>query len=104
MINELNEQPVDQVEEGKDFLPSSNVILILGILSIVGFWLYGFPGLVSGIFAIKLSNKALKFQNLPEAVYKESSLRIIKVGRILGIVGASLSGLYVLLLLIIWFI
>ena len=79
-------------------LPNSTLILVFGILSIVTCCCYGVIGLILGIIAIVLANKATKlYAENPEAYTGFSN---VKTGRILAIIGIILSALY--LIFVIW--
>ncbi len=81
-------------------LPNSTLILVFGILSIVTCCCYGIFGLLFGIIALVLANKAnaLYLEN-PE-MYTDISN--VKTGKILAIIGIVLSVLT--LLYFIWII
>lgn len=75
-------------------LPNATLILVFGILSIVTCCCYGIVGLIFGIIALVLANKAT-------AIYKEapenySDFGNVKTGRILAIIGIVLSVLTLL--------
>ena len=81
-------------------LPNSTLVLVLGILSIVSCICYGIPGLICGIVAVIVGQKATN-------VYKEApenyrGFDSVKAGKIMGIIGIVLSVLFILFL--IWFI
>ncbi|TXG39425.1 CCC motif membrane protein [Seonamhaeicola maritimus] len=74
-------------------LPNSTLILVFGILSIVTCCCYGIIGLILGIIAIILANKATKvYAENPEAYTGYSN---VKTGKILAIIGVVLSAIYV---------
>jgi uncharacterized membrane protein len=79
-------------------LPNSTAVLVLGIISIVGCIFYGIPGLVCGIIAMVLhkKDKQIYLTNPPlyEASYKNS-----KAGYVCGIIGLSLSILFIVFLI-----
>jgi hypothetical protein len=78
----------------KQKLPNSTLILVFGILSIVTCCCYGVVGLILGIVALVLANKALKiYAENPE---EYDGIGNVKTGRILAIIGIVLSVLYVL--------
>lgn len=79
-------------------LPNSTLILVFGILSIITCCCYGVVGLILGIVALVLAKKAtdLYIEN-PEAY---TGIQNVKTGRILAIIGISLSVLY--LLFVVW--
>ena len=81
-------------------LPNSTAVLVLGILSIVFCWCFGIVGLTLGIIALVLaknSNKA--YLEAPER-FTEVSFKNMNAGRICAIIGTSLSGLYVVMVII----
>lgn len=78
----------------KQKLPNSTLILVFGILSILTCCCYGIIGLVLGIVAIVLANKATKiYAENPEDYTGFSN---VKTGRILAIIGVILSVCYLL--------
>ena len=84
----------------KKSVPNSTATLVLGIVSIPTCFCFGFVGLVSGIIALVLASKGKEeFENNPE-YFTNSSLGNLKAGKICGIIGVSLSSLYVLYLTI----
>ncbi|MDU8887153.1 CCC motif membrane protein [Yeosuana sp. MJ-SS3] len=75
-------------------LPNSTLILVFGILSIVTCCCYGFIGLILGIIAIVLANKATKlYAENPEGY---TGFQNVKTGKILAIIGVVLSAIYLL--------
>jgi len=80
-------------------LPNATTVLVLGIISIVGCFLYGIPGLICGIIAIMMhkKDKALYLSN-PEKY--ENSFKTSKAGQVCGIVGLSLSAAFILFLVV----
>ena len=79
-------------------LPNSTLILIFGILSLVTCCCYGFIGLILGIIAIVLANKAAKvYAENPEAYTGYSN---VKTGRILAIIGVVLSTIYIIYIIV----
>lgn len=79
-------------------VPNATASLVLGIISIVTCWLYGIPGIVCGIIAVVLHQKDKKLHMTNPAKY-DSSFKTSKAGFICGIVGLSLSALW-----LIWFV
>ena len=75
-------------------LPNSTLILLFGILSIVTCCCYGFIGLILGIVAIVLANKATKLYAENPETY--TGFQNVKTGRILAIIGVVLSAIYLL--------
>ncbi len=73
----------------KEKLPNSTLILVFGILSIIGCCCYGLFGIVFGILAIVLANKAKDLYYANPELY--TGYENVKTGRILGIIGLVLS-------------
>lgn len=75
-------------------LPNATAVLVLGIISIVGCCCYGIPGIIAGIIGLVLYNKdkLLYLQN-PEQYLNFNNLN---TGRILCIIGLSLSALNII--------
>ncbi len=78
-------------------IPNATLILILGIVSIVGCCCYGIPGLISGVVALVLANKAIAVYRLAPENY--SDYGNVKAGKIMAIIGIVLSVLFILMLL-----
>ncbi len=79
-------------------LPNSTLILVFGILSIVTCCCYGFIGLILGIVALVLANKATQvYAENPEAY---TGLSNVKTGKILAIIGIILSALYLIFVIV----
>lgn len=81
-------------------IPNGTLVLVMGILSIIGCCCYGLPGLVFGIVAIVMGNKATKIYK--EAPENYTGFGNVKAGRIMGIIGVVLSILMVIYM--IWII
>jgi hypothetical protein len=81
----------------KQQLPNSTAVLVLGILSIVGCWAYGLPGLAMGIISLVLANNGEKIYKLNPDLYHEPSYNNLKAGRVCAIIGVSLSGIVVMI-------
>jgi hypothetical protein len=85
---------------GQKALPNSTAVLVLGIISIVGCFCYGIVGVVCGIIALVLASKDNNLYQQNPSLYTESSLKNMKAGKVCGIVGLSLSALYIVCLII----
>jgi hypothetical protein len=84
---------------GTEKVPNSAGVLVLGILSIVpGCLCYGLPGIVMGIIALSLASGANKLIKQYPGKYSESSIQLVKAGKICGVIGLTLSSLYLLIL------
>jgi hypothetical protein len=88
--NQFNQIPV----------PNSTAVLVLGILSIVLCFCYGLIGLVLGIIALVLASKGTVLYKANPSAYTQSSFNNMKAGRICGIIGLSLSALYLIFIVI----
>ncbi|SIT10119.1 hypothetical protein SAMN05421766_11026 [Zobellia uliginosa] len=76
-------------------LPNATLILVFGILSIVTCCCYGILGLIFGIVALVLANKATSiYQENPENYTDYGN---VKTGKILAIIGIVLSVLYLMM-------
>ncbi|WP_194766436.1 CCC motif membrane protein [Tamlana sp. I1] len=82
------------MEEQK--LPNSTLILVFGILSIPLCCCYGIGGIILGVTAIILANKAAKLYAENPEIY--TGYQNVKAGKILAIIGIVLSVLYILLI------
>lgn len=78
----------------KQVLPNSTLILVFGILSIVTCCCYGVLGLIFGIVALVLANKAKQTYFSNPELY--TGYNNVKTGRILAIIGIVLSALYII--------
>lgn len=76
----------------KQQLPNSTLILVFGIISIVTCCCYGVIGLIFGIIAIVLANKATKLYAANPELYTGYSN--VNTGKILAIIGVILNGIY----------
>lgn len=85
--------------QGNKTLPNATGALVLGIISIATCWLYGIPGLVCGIIAIVLhkKDKAIYVQD-PQGY--QQSFKNSKAGFVCGVIGLSLSALFLVYILI----
>lgn len=90
----INNMQIPQV------IPNSVAVLVLGILSIVSCFCYGFVGLILGIIAIVLANKGKKIYLENPKNYTAGSFNNLKAGRICAIIGTVLSAIYFVFLII----
>lgn len=91
---QVQEQPTLQQVQ----LTNSTGILIMGIISIVCFCCLaaGLVGITLGILAIIFGNKAIKEYNDNPARYTIKSYKNANAGRICGIIGLSIGGLWII--------
>ena len=81
-------------------VPNSTGVLVLGILSIVGCFVYGIIGLVCGIIALVLANKGNEmYQSNPQS-YTPASYSNLKAGKVCAIVGTVLSAIVFLFMVL----
>lgn len=88
------------IETKKKDLPNSTAVLVLGILSLVFCWCYGFVGLVLGIIAVALASAPRKaYLDNPDE-YTEVSYKNLCAGRVCGIIGICVALAVVALVII----
>ncbi|NCO62945.1 MAG: DUF4190 domain-containing protein [Flavobacteriales bacterium] len=78
----------------KQKLPNSTLILVFGILSILTCCCYGIIGMILGIIAIVLANKATALYAENPELY--SGFSNVKTGKILAIIGVVLGSIYLI--------
>lgn len=79
-------------------LPNATAVLILGILSILGCCCYGLLGIICGIIALVLAKKDMALYKADPQLYTNYSN--LNTGRILAIIGLSISVIYVVIAII----
>ncbi|HTL81368.1 MAG TPA: CCC motif membrane protein [Bacteroidia bacterium] len=84
---------------GQSTLPNAQAILVLGICSVVFSFCYGFLGVILGVIALVLGNKANEQYLQNPGMYTEASYSNVKAGRICGIVGLSLGALILIIVI-----
>jgi hypothetical protein len=74
-------------------LPNSNLILILGILSILLCWWHfiSIAGIILGIISLVMAKKENALYMADPASYTTSSLNNVKTGRICAVIGLTIS-------------
>jgi hypothetical protein len=80
-------------------LPNSVAVLVLGIVSIVMCFCYGFIGLVCGIIALILASKAKQIYNANPERYTLGSFKNMNAGRVCALIGTILSAILVIFML-----
>lgn len=81
----------------KQTLPNSTLILVFGILSIITCWCYGILGIIFGIVALILANKAIAlYKTAPENYLGYGN---VKAGKIMAIIGIVLSVIYIIFII-----
>jgi cbb3-type cytochrome oxidase subunit 3 len=78
-------------------LPNAIAVLVLGILSILTCWCYGIVGLILGVVALVLAAQDMKKYNENPELYSDVSN--VNIGRILAIIGISLSTIFLALVI-----
>lgn len=91
------------IEQTKKELPNATLILILGILSLVFCWCYGFIGLILGIIAVVLAGSARKVYLASPQEYTEASYKNVNAGRICGIIAICLSAVVFIFVILVIF-
>ena len=97
---------IDKISLDSDFtsgnssLPNATAVLVLGIISIATCWLYGIPGLICGIICLVLAKKDLALYKKNPNQYSITSYKNLKAGQVCGIIGLSLSALYLLIFVV----
>jgi hypothetical protein len=81
-------------------IPNSGGVLALGIISILGAFCYGVPGLICAIIGLTMGNTAINAYEMNPAIYTSSSYSNAKAGRVCAIIGLSISCLFILILII----
>lgn len=76
----------------KQQIPNGTLVLVMGILSIIGCCCYGLPGIIFGIVAVVMGNKATKIYM--EAPENYTGFGNVKAGKIMGFIGITLSVIY----------
>jgi uncharacterized membrane protein len=98
------EEHVDNLNVGNEELPNSSAALVMGILSILciccGFGLL--VGIVLGILSIVYAKKAKTLYDESPSRYTERSANNANAGRICGIVGLCMAGVWILLAITVW--
>lgn len=84
----------------KESLPNSTAVLVMGIMSIIFCWCWGFIGLILGIIGLILGIKSKKIYKEDPDRYSLSSYKNLNAGYICSLIGTILSGLFVLTLIV----
>ena len=94
-----------QGEGNKQMLPNSTAILVLGIVSIVGvLCTQGLLGIILGIIGLVLSGAPMRMYKENPDAYTEASIKNLKAGRICSIIGVSLGGALLLMVMLLIFL
>jgi hypothetical protein len=104
--NQPNEEQINQQFNqqfgnlGREQLPNSTAVLILGISSIALCWCYGFVAIICGIVALVMANKDMELYNKNPQAYTEASYANLKGGRVCAIIGLCFAGLVFITLIV----
>lgn len=99
-MEELDYEIDSSQNSGTEKVPNNVGVLVLGILSIIpGCTCYGLLGVILGIIALSLASVANKLIKQNPGKYSESSIQLVRAGRICAIVGVSLSALFLLIII-----
>jgi hypothetical protein len=86
--------------DGPKNLPNATASLVLGIISIASCWLYGLPGVITGIIALVLHSKDKKLYLTDPTAYA-ASYKNSNAGKICAIIGLSISSLFLIYIIFI---
>ena len=81
-------------------LPNANIVLVLGILSVITCICYGIFGIIFGVIALALAQKDMNLDRSNDIVY--NNYQTVNIGRVLAIIGIVLGVLFIIM--IIWVI
>lgn len=96
--NQGHEIIIDDNNEGKR-LNNAVATLVLGIIAIPACFCYGIIAIILGIVTLAISNKEWKAYKRNPGAYKTADANNMKAGRICGIIGLCLGGLYFLFII-----
>ena len=80
-------------------LPNATAALVLGIISIIGAFCYGFLGVICGIIGLVLANKDRKLYNENPNLYSSASYSTSNSGRVCSIIGLVFGSLFLLIII-----
>jgi hypothetical protein len=74
-------------------LPNANLVLVLGILSILLCWWHfvSIAGIVLGLIALTMANRETKLYYANQARYTTSSFNNVRTGRTCAVIGLTIS-------------
>jgi hypothetical protein len=85
-------------------LPNHQLVLGLGIGSIVACCCYGIFGIILGLVALNMASKGLKLYAENSVMYTEKSHSNIKTGKTCAMIGIGLSVLYFIYNIVVFFL
>lgn len=102
-----NPNPYQQFPPPNPFLqnnqlnvPNATTVLVLGIVSIVFAFCYGFFGVALGVIGLVMSNRSISLYNANPRMYTDGSYNNLKAGRICAIVGLSIGSIILLVFIV----
>ncbi|MCR9173962.1 MAG: CCC motif membrane protein [bacterium] len=93
----VKDMPRNDGQQGD--LPNAVATLVLGILSIIGCFFAGIPGVILGIIALILHQKDRQLYESDKSFYAVS-WKTANGGKVCAIIGLSLSALYALIFIL----
>ena len=78
-------------------LPNANIILILGILSVITCICYGIFGIIFGVIALVLAKKDMNLDRNNDIAY--TNYQTVNIGRVLAIIGIVLGVLFIIMMI-----
>jgi hypothetical protein len=85
---------------GQQTVPNSVAVLVLGIISIVMCWCYGFVSIILAIVAIVLAGQGEKIYQANPQQFSIASYKNLRAGKICAIIGLSLGALILIYVVI----
>ncbi|TNE53380.1 MAG: hypothetical protein EP338_12665 [Bacteroidetes bacterium] len=89
--------------QGNKTLPNATATLVLGIISLATFWLYGVIGIICGIIALALHPRDKRLYQEDPAAYQQS-YKTARAGYICGLIGLIISVLFLIFVIAFVFI
>lgn len=89
----INHQAHESFRQPRYPLPNANLILVLGIFTILLCWMHfiSFAGIILGIITLVLAGNEMKRYHANPGLYTESSLNNVRAGRICALIGLVIS-------------
>lgn len=104
IMSEINNDILQSSQNSNQLLPAlpnATTSLVLGILSLVGCFLYAVPGFILGIIGLVLANKDRKLYQLNPGMFSAASYSNSNAGRICSLIGVILSSICLLFVVIV---
>jgi hypothetical protein len=100
VVENVNQVNTTNTPRQQEDAPNATAVLVLGIISIVTSWCYGFLGIILGIIALAISSSSRRAIKLDPNKYTESSVKNLNAGRIMAIIGLSLGAAFILFVIL----